>query len=170
MRRSCRNSLGVLCLALLGLAIPADFLLFDQSQSARNRRFDRTVAELQRGNYFAWAQLHLWVDRLTPTEKMTFDRTCVQYALTNRVLHVTGIIWPPERTSPGFRAWSGWLKGGVGMEDRTLAYDIIEFPPSHDLHLNTPEGAFRLPAPDPRTTIPAASEALVNQPAALRAQ
>ncbi len=160
----------MLCLTLLGMAVPAYFLLSDQSQSARDHYFNRTLTELQRGNYFAWAQLRLWVDRMTPKEEMTFDQTCIQYSLTNHVLYVTGIIWPPEPTSPGFRAWSVWLKGAVGMEDRTLAYDVIEQPPRHDLHLNTPEGIFRLPTWAKPPATPAAPEGLLNQPAAVRAQ
>ena len=166
MRRKSRNIAAVLCLTLLGVAIPAYFLLCDQSQATRDQRFNRTLAELRRGNYFAWAQLRLWLNELTPKEEMIFDETCIEYVSTNHVLHVTGLIWPPEPTSPGFRGWSAWLKGAIGMEDRTLAYDVIAFPPLHDIHLNSAKG---ITSASIRTRPSVASTApvLVNQPAAV---
>jgi hypothetical protein len=112
----------------------------------------------------------LWLDRLTPKEERSFDLMCLQYSSTNHVFHVRGIVWPPEPTPTRFRAWSAWLKGGVGMEDRTLAYDVIEFPPHHDLRLNIPERMFNLPPPDPPAKVPGARAVPVIQPPAVPAR
>ena len=131
---------------------------------------ERTLAEIDRGNYFAWGQVWMWMGRLTPKEEKMLTVACGKYALTNHVLHVTGIIWPPEKTNPGFRAWSAWLKGAVGMEDRTLAFDVIEFPPSHDLRLNTPEGLYRYTPPDGPADSAAEVRTALSQPSASPAQ
>ena len=163
-------ALGVLILTLLALALPACVLLFDQSDAARIHYVNRTLAEIQRGNYYAWGQVWMWMGRLTPSEEKSLKEACGRYSLTNHLLHVTGIVWPPEPTFPRFRAWSAWLKGGVGMEDRTLAFDVIKFPPLHDLRLNTPEQLYGLSAPEVTDNNAFAGARLTSQPAANPAQ
>lgn len=90
---------------------------------------------------------------------------CGHYAQTNHVLHVVGIVWPPEKTSPNFRACCEWLKGAVGIDDDSLNYDVIEFPPSHDIHLSDNEGLWPLQTPDPPAGAISISAVVTRPPA-----
>src|SRR5689334_13601835 len=111
MRKARRLAVMAMGLLVLGAALAAWVFLSDQSASSRNARVNRTLLEIQRGNYFAWAQVFMWMGRLSPKEEKQLTEACGHYALTNHLLHVTGIVWPPEKTSPNFRACSEWLKG-----------------------------------------------------------
>ena len=171
VHRRRRIILGVLSCPLVGGVVLAGLLLFDQSQADRDREINRTLDEIHRGNYFAWGQVWMWMGRLTPAEEKTLTEACGQYALTNQLLHVTGIVWPPEPTPTTFRSWSAWFKGAVGVEDRTLAFDVIQWPPRHDVHLSAHEGLYHLPeptAPPPAAAVRVAT--VLNLPPANRGQ
>ncbi len=143
MRSKGRIFLGVLSLTLLGAGAFVYLLLSDQTRADRATHFDHTMAELRRGNYFAWGQMELWLDRLTPTEEFEFREASFHYSQSNLVFHIIGVAWPPKDGSVMIREWSLWMKGAVGMDDCALRYDRVYAPFNHDLRISRGDSYFR---------------------------
>src|SRR5262245_35553827 len=58
-------------------------LLLRQPDSIRSARLETTLNEIRRGNYYAWLQADVWLERLKPDERRAVIEACTQYASTN---------------------------------------------------------------------------------------
>jgi len=134
--------LALSCLLLPLFVVAVWVASSGQSRAQREQHINRTLAEIQRGNYFAWGQVWMWMDKMTPEEEHLLTTACANYCLSNSIIHVTGLVWPPEKSAPYESTWVTWLKEKFGFEDQALVYDVIDFPPLHDLHLSSLQDPF----------------------------
>jgi hypothetical protein len=83
-----KNALAFIAAMILG-AVVAGFIIaaLHRASVIRDDRVSRTVAEIRRGNYFAWNQARHWWGRLSESERSELLAACEQYGRTNRALH-----------------------------------------------------------------------------------
>jgi hypothetical protein len=88
---------AVAAISIVGIAVTGIVSLVHRGASIiRAERVDSMVTEIQRGNYYAWAQARDWWQSLTGPEKSKVTAACREYASTNQQLNWKGEKWPPQ--------------------------------------------------------------------------
>jgi len=114
---------ALLCLTVTGLILAAA----RRGAAIRLDRLSSTVVEIQRGNYFAWAQSRAWWEWLTEPERVKIRAACRQYARTNQVLHWKDDKWPPSNASLVDSPLRK-LAAHIGLRSHALEYGNICLP------------------------------------------
>ena len=145
------------------------FVLAAKAASTRSLRIRTTITEIGRGNYYAWGQMWMWAERLTPDERRGLAQACAQYAHTNQFVHPIDNSWPPPETPSWLQSASDWTRHLFELDDANLAYDTIEFRVPPDVSVRKFESMFRFHARNPAVK-PATPAVSVVSPSPVPAQ
>jgi hypothetical protein len=66
-----------------------------QASAARLSRLAITAAEVQRGSFFAWAQVRSWWPQLSDVERSQMSAACQDWRQSHSTLHWKNEKWPP---------------------------------------------------------------------------
>jgi len=141
-------ALSVTAIMVVALAV---LTLMSQSATTRTARLNATVAEINRGNYYAWVQAKHWSARLAREERRLLREACEEYARTNAVLYARGNRWPPEPSNASWRlrAATTWLKQVLRVPDRALVFETVSSPSANELPVTMFDRMFDRQNPEP---------------------